>query len=468
MPKYFFVIIFFMNLISFRKIPLKVFIFCAIFTLSFHWANTANADTSNISKIVFITPEQTIKPNEISKEITIQIQDASGNKVSALETIRFDAFQSTSPTGVFVSCTTPANPPTDYLSKNGSNKNICYKDSTEGVYTITAKTTNTVNPLSVSQTITVSSAGNSSSSANSDTASSSVNTTSSTSQTSMNDSPSSGTTYVYSSSVALSTYEPISLNVEAGRERIAFLHSPIEFKARAFEKKSGKDVSGARYSWAFGDGTSLDGEMVSHAYAFPGDYNVVLNSYSGSEEAVDVTKVKVVEAKVAASYTDTYLELANQNTLDVNVGGWKIKDGDKEYIIPRDTIISGKSSIKIPRQVLGRVGESAHISVTYPDDQTVSELALMTPDDKQKIVAELSAELAVLESQLAQASVKETQEQIFASGESSSRLVSESDIARNKEEESKSENISVANPVQAEVSHSLMSKLFDFFATMFR
>ena len=341
-------------------------------------------------------------------------------------------------------------------SKDGSDKDV-----TEDLSPYT---------IQVSSSAPLSGGGDSSSNNTSTTSSSTATTTSSTStsQTSANTS-SSGTTYVYSSSVSLSTYEPISLNVEAGRERIAFLHSPIEFKARAFEKKSGKDISGARYSWSFGDGTSLDGETVSHSYAFTGDYNVVLNSYSGSDEAVDITKVKVVEASVGAAYTDSYLELTNQSILDVNVGGWKVRGGDKEYIIPRDTIISGKSSIKISRQVLGRVGESAKISVAYPDGQIFSELALLTSNDKQKIVAELSARLALLQSELAQASVQQVSGQVFANGESSSRLVSENDVSRNKTEEGvKSENNSVAVPAEAEASRSLMSKLFDFFGTILK
>ena len=126
-------------------------------------------------------------------------------------------------------------------------------------------------------------------------------------------------------------------------------------------------------------------------------------------------------------------------------------------------------SIKISRQVLGKVGESTKISVAYPDGQIFSELAILAPEDKQKIIAELSARLLNLQYQLAQASVEQVSEQTFAGGESGSRLVSENDISKNKiVEENKSENVSVATPAEAETSRSLMSKLFDFFATILR
>ena len=468
-----------MNLISFQKIPKGVFIFCAISLFIFSYSSRVNAGVVSSYTLNAKTENVSFNPN--GDRVTISISTNVPVKFSTLAICSVSDATCSRTTAVkyFTQTTSLSNSISkDWDGKTGGSSPTVVPDG-EYKLKLTSKdgsdkdVTEDLSPytIHVSSSVPLSNSGDSSSNNTSTTSSSTATTTSSTStsQTSVNDSSSSGTTYVYSSSVALSTYEPISLNVEAGRERIAFLHSPIEFKARAFEKGSGKDISGARYSWTFGDGTSLDGETVSHTYAFPGDYNVVLNSYSGSEEAVDITKVKVVEAKVTASYTDTYLELANQNSLDVNIGGWKVKGGDMEYLIPRDTIISGKGSVKIPRQVLGKVGESTKISVVYPDNQTMSELSLLTPEDKQKIITELSTKLTNLQYQLAQASVQQISDQTFTSGESNSRLVSENDVARNKtEEESKAENISIANPAEAKASRSLMSKLFDFFATILR
>lgn len=464
-----------MNLISFRKIPARVFIFCAFVFTIFFVGNKVQASVVSSYTLGGKTESVTFNPN-VGK-VEIKIQTSQPVKFSTVSVCQIS--QACNRTkGEYFKYFTQTDLSQEIIKDwDGKGSDSVVVPDGEYVLGLTMKDSNdnsllfeklTQYKIIVSSSAPTPTGGDNSGSGNASTTASSTNTTSSTSQTS-DDTSSTGTTYVYSSSVSLSTYEPISLNVEAGRERIAFLHSPIEFKARAFEKKSGKDVSGARYSWSFGDGTSLDGETVSHSYAFTGDYNVVLNSYSGTEEAVDVTKVKVVEAHVAASYTDTYLELANQNVLDVNVGGWKVRGDDKECIIPRDTIISGKSSIKIPRQVLGRVGESAKISVAYPDGQIFSELALLAPEDRQKIIAALSARLASLQSELAQASVEKVGEQTFAGGESGSRLVSENDVARSKaEEESKPENISVAVPAEAQASRSLMSKVFDFFATILR
>ena len=443
------------------------YLFVLFFALMFSINNICQADTSNIGKLAFITNPQTIAPNEISKEITLQIQDSSGNKVVALETIRFDSFQSTSPTGTFVSCTTPTNPPTDYISKNGSNKNICYRDSAEGTFTITAKTNNTVNPLVATQQIIITS--NTSSSGTSSTATSSDSTATSTATTtsSTSDTQSGSSYYVYSSSASLSTYEPISLNVEAGRERLAFLHTPLEFKSTAIDKKSGKDVYGARYTWTFGDGTSAEGSEVKHIYAFPGEYNVVLNSYSGNEEAVDVTKVRVVPAEVKIYYTDSYIEFVNEGSSDLNIGGWKIKGSDREYYIPEDTIISLGGSIKIPISVIGSIGGEGKLSVMYPDNQFALDLTRGLDENKQKQISEISQKLIALQNELDLAYAKENSQAEYVDV-NTSHLISESDVKKPDLTSDKNEEESMAGPLVSQASQDVLSKIVEFFATMFK
>ena len=374
-------------------------LFVLFFALVFSLSNKVLADTSNIAKLVFITEPQSIAPNTVSKYLTLQIQDVSGNQVAALETIRFDAFQTTSPTGTFVSCTTPANPPTSYLSTNGSNKNICYKDSTEGVYTLTAKTNNTVNSLSSTQLITISSITTQPTGGDS-TGTSTATTTATTTNTTTSTNNSGSSYYAYSSSVSLSTYEPLSLSVEAGRERLGFLHTPMEFKAYAQDKKTGKSISGARYYWTFGDGSSGEGNIVSHMYLFLGEYNVVLNSYSGDEDAVDITKVKVVEPQIKVVSTDFYLEFINENSTDLNIGGWKVRGNDREYIIPRDTIVSANNNLKISSNIIGSAFGGEKITVLYPDGQLAFEMNRLSNEEKKKQISQLSEKLLAIQNQL--------------------------------------------------------------------
>ncbi len=447
----------------------KFLLFVLFFGFLFSFTNIVLADTSNIGKLVFITEPQSIAPNTVSKYITLQIQDASGNQVTALETIRFDAFQTTSPTGTFVSCTTPANPPTSYLSTNSSNKNICYKDSTEGVYTITAKTNNTVNSLVATQSITISSVTTPPADGGSTSTDSTATSTATTTTTTTSTNTSGSSYYVYSGSVSLSTYEPLSLNVEAGRERLAFLHTPLEFKAYSQDKKTGKSISGARYYWTFGDGSSGEGNIVSHMYLFPGEYNVVLNSYSGDDDAVDITKVKVIEPQIKVVYADSYLEFINENSTDLNIGGWKVRGKSKEYSIPRDTIVSANGNIKIPLSMLGAVSESDKLEVSYPDNHLAFEFSRISGEEKQKKITEISQKLLSLQSELDLAYAQENNLPQFT-GVEGDNLASENIV--DKTEEGKTaggvSNTNMANSLSAKTSASVLSKIVDFFATMFR
>lgn len=448
----------------------KFFLFVSIFGFGFSFVNLCFADTSNIERLVFITEPQTVVPNEISRYLTLQIQDASGNQVSALETIRFDAFETTSPTGVFVSCTTPTNPPTDYLSKNGSNKNICYRDSTEGVYTITAKTNNTVNSLLATQTITVSAStvggGDGETTTTTGTTTTGTSTSTSTTNTTTTISSGSGSSYyVYSSSVSLSTYEPLDLNVEAGRERLGFLHTPLQFKSYAKDKKTGKNISGAKYLWTFGDGTSGEGEEIVHTYLFPGEYNVVLNSSLDNEEAVDITKVKIVPPEVKMSLADLYIEFANEKSTDLNIGGWKISGNNKEYLIPKDTIISANSSIKIPDVVIKDILSGEKVSLVYPDNQLAFETDQVLDNEKKKQISEISQKLLSIKNELDYAYTQNIDYTEFADSEGGVGVFG-TDTKMGVENENK--DALLANSISAPATKGVVSKILDFFATMFK
>jgi hypothetical protein len=447
----------------------KFILFVLFLGVVFSFTNIALADTSNIAKLVFITEPQTIAPNEVSKNLTLQIQDALGNKVPAPETIRFDVFQTTSPTGAsaFVSCTTPTKSPTNYLSTGDYNKSICYKDSTEGVYTITAKTNNTINSLVATQEIKITSVVIPPDPPSEGTTTLPVATSTATSSTPSNNSG--GSCYVYSSSVSLSTYEPLNLNVEAGRERLGFLHTPLEFKAYSQDKKTGKSISGARYYWTFGDGSSAEGNVVSHTYLFAGTYNVVLNSSSGEEDAVDITKVKIIEPKVKMVYTDFYVEFINENSTDLNIGGWKIKGNDREYLLPRDTIISANGNMKIPFSMLGSVSESDKLGVVYPDNQLAFETSKVLGEEKQKQITEISQKLAMLQEELNLTYAGENNLTQFT-GIEDGRLISENDVNKSEGGKGESEisNTDLANSLSSGASASVLSKIVDFFAGMFR
>jgi len=151
----------------------------------------------------------------------------------------------------------------------------------------------------------------------------------------------------------LSSYvEPTVFQVSAGRERLSYLNSLINFEAKF--KKSG-DVSGRNciYTWNFGDGSSLLGEKVEHIYKYVGDYNVVLNGSCGDLKSVSRTAVKVLESNLSMNQkNDGAIEIANQGKYEINLYGYKIQSGSLNYAFPLDTIISANKSVIFPAEYL--------------------------------------------------------------------------------------------------------------------
>lgn len=106
-----------------------LFFFLCIFPL---------AAFGEVGQFVFVTPEQTVEVNVISKAITIQSQDSAGVSESVTETTDL-IFDTTSPTGKFVASSGKAASKT--MSKNTARRTFYYVDSAPGTHTLTVKTT---------------------------------------------------------------------------------------------------------------------------------------------------------------------------------------------------------------------------------------------------------------------------------------------------------------------------------------
>ena len=198
----------------------------------------------------------------------------------------------------------------------------------------------------------------------------------------------------------ISDYTKDTFKIGAGRERLATVRTPILFLAS--QNKRGKTTNA--FNWSFGDGTSAMGDKVYHTYQFPGQYNVVLNgSIDDQEEAVARTKVIVTEAKIKITAIDLsagYIEITNNSDKEQNLNGWILKSGEGKYVFPVDTIISPKSVIKIPLNLVGLSDKNVkEISLAYPDGGVVSGASLQTGADQQKL-AELKKQISKLKQEI--------------------------------------------------------------------
>lgn len=183
----------------------------------------------------------------------------------------------------------------------------------------------------------------------------------------------------HKSSRAISSITDNKLKADVGRERMTTINTPLDFQGRM--QVGSKEVEGGKYEWSFGDGTAAFGKEIEHIYQFPGEYNVVLNTYYEKTKAVSRTKVAVYNPEVTISQIDRvngFVEIKNDALKEVNIGYWVIKGDNKTLIvIPKDTIISAKTSVKIPL-----LFESISVvTLEYPNKKVVTEVNLRSTEE---------------------------------------------------------------------------------------
>lgn len=131
----------------------------------------------------------------------------------------------------------------------------------------------------------------------------------------------------------------------------------LTFSAEDSEDAEGDELT---YSWQFGDGTSLSGLEVSHAYTKTGAYTVTLTV--ADQDAADTTTQTIIVTTpaytdavvvnevlpnpVGSDATGEFVELYNSGDTAVDLSGWQLDDaegGSTPYTLPNDTLIAATS-----------------------------------------------------------------------------------------------------------------------------
>ncbi|MFA6464080.1 MAG: PKD domain-containing protein [Candidatus Paceibacterota bacterium] len=389
---------------------------CVFFvTILFFIADFSFAATSNISGLVFSTNPQTVKPNEVSKEITAQTQNSSGT-VEKVDETNDTTFTSSSPSGQFLNSS--GNPVSTTMSKNTSSRTFYYKDSAEGVYTLTVsiKGRETGKIFLATQQIIISlnasSDGMASGTSTNATSTSTTTATStdSTQVTSGTDTNLSGSSvYSYLSGTPLSKFSEndFDLKAYAGRDRVAFVNSPVKFNAQI---KTTNLQGNLIYTWSFGDGSASTNKSTEHYYAYPGTYNVVLNVSNGFADAVSSSKIEVLEPKVSLSFSQgqggNFAQISNNSDKEMNLAGYRISYGARSLIIPQDTIVSANSNIKIPLQI----SETDKVSLAYPNGLDIA--VIISGSKKNAEIANIQSQVTVIENKIAEINKTESAMQV--------------------------------------------------------
>lgn len=136
-----------------------------------------------------------------------------------------------------------------------------------------------------------------------------------------------------------------------------FVNLPITFEAKT-TGTSGEDLHYGKYYWNFGDGTSLDQDVIyankfTHTFYYPQDYEIRLlyfgNPYSTIPTASNVFTIKVIPASIVISAvgdeSDFFIELTNNTEYNADISEWSLVSLNKIFILPKNTYIQSKNKM---------------------------------------------------------------------------------------------------------------------------
>jgi len=325
---------------------------------------------AEVAAAAFTSPLQSIAPDTVSEQLTLQLQDSSGNAAKAPSTA-CASFTSSSPSGQFSSSATNWNP-TGVLtvSKNSANRNFYYKDSASGTHTLTARVALrpegesrpcTAWPLAewpvgwnATQELTVGSASAGGSAATSTTAD--AGTTPQSAQESR------------SGSVGGAFEQRIFASAKVPAKGIA--GADIVFDAMAIGLKK-EPMPNARFIWSFGDGAAGEGKRVYHAYHYPGSYVVLVEASSGEWSATDRKDINIaaplLSLRTVRAGADGYIEVANGGVDDIDLSRWFLRSGGSFFTFPQGTIVKAGSSVLFAAAVTKLTATESGAELLYPN-----------------------------------------------------------------------------------------------------
>ena len=148
---------------------------------------------------------------------------------------------------------------------------------------------------------------------------------------------------------------------EAGEDKEVLVGEEVEFDASESFDPDNDELS---FTWDFGDDEMGAGKITTHTYQEAGEFTITLTVYDGEESDTDTLKATVNESQNESppqdysdqiiineiypypnSEEDEFIELKNNDTQEVDLDGWKLKDNSSRiFTITSDKITETKIS----------------------------------------------------------------------------------------------------------------------------
>jgi len=297
-----------------------------------------------VSRLSFTNEPLSVVTGELSTQLTVQLQNSSGESESTTETMDV-VFTSSSATGEFLNGS--GNAVTKTMSIGTANKNFYYRDSKSGTYTLTVSVTSRISRavFTTTQNIVVGTNGVPPTGDETSTSTGSIlgASTASTNQTS------------YGGYISAGTEEQTSdFSIQIGKARDAVVDVPVYFNAD-ISPVSKNNLSS--FSWSFGDGTVAYGPSVHHSYPYPGRYVLVVRAQIGREFAttrviVNVTSLDL-EINDVKPGADGYISIKNLSNHEISLSNFAVNRGPQWFNLPQDMLILPNSFVRLASRISG-------------------------------------------------------------------------------------------------------------------
>jgi hypothetical protein len=177
--------------------------------------------------------------------------------------------------------------------------------------------------------------------------------------------------------------------LKAGDNRIAITGKEISFKPRLLNGDK-QDIYTGVYNWSLGDGYAKEGREITHTYQYPGEYSVTLEVILDKSTVEDTFFIHVIDPKFTIKYTDAdtgaYSEITNDSLEILDIGEMVLSREDfpvKKFIIPKNTVILPKRSIKITSELTGFATSTSEISLGFKNGRKVASFTNQRPKSNE-------------------------------------------------------------------------------------
>jgi hypothetical protein len=158
--------------------------------------------------------------------------------------------------------------------------------------------------------------------------------------------------------------------IETNQVDNSMVNVAVKFQASAIDSNNG-NLSHESFFWNFGDGHTLKGRQVSHAYKYPGRYLVVLEVESSGFSQFEQMEIDIYEntIKIVDFYSgySGYTELLNESEQVVDISSWLISADKSFKSIPENTFILPRQRIILDNSIIDLVGDSEKVSLHFPN-----------------------------------------------------------------------------------------------------